>query len=238
MSNNKSNVPITLVIVDSGPLISLAVADRLDLLQSFNRPVFVTDVVKAECTTDLSKVGATQLRDWFDLTGRNQHNEVKLIDTPFGEVYQKALVAKSEGIIGATKDFGEYSAHWVMSNLKDLSKRMNLLEQEHIGLFLSEDKHFYINKSNVPPRTHLLSTRSFLKSLERLEYIDNYEEIINQIKTNGRPKIAKLLMDESYKEGGQESEYKSGIAERLKQRIEEFKGGTTSEEEDVPPFKI
>jgi predicted nucleic acid-binding protein len=38
-------VPITFVIADTGPLITLAIADRLDLLQSFGTPVFVTDAV-------------------------------------------------------------------------------------------------------------------------------------------------------------------------------------------------
>lgn len=55
--------PVTLIIADSGPLISLAVIDRLDLLQSFGRPVFVTDVVMHECTRLVDKPGAALFFD-------------------------------------------------------------------------------------------------------------------------------------------------------------------------------
>ena len=33
--------PIDVVLPDTGPLISMAVADRLDLFQSFERPVLI-----------------------------------------------------------------------------------------------------------------------------------------------------------------------------------------------------
>ncbi len=47
-----------LVIPDSGPLISLSVANRLDLLLKLDMPIYVVDQVFYECTKDLTKIGA------------------------------------------------------------------------------------------------------------------------------------------------------------------------------------
>lgn len=44
-----NNMLVDLIIPDSGPLISLAHADRLDLLDVFDRPVLIPDVVRLEC---------------------------------------------------------------------------------------------------------------------------------------------------------------------------------------------
>lgn len=44
--NTFRRIPVTLVLVDAGPLISLAACGRLDLLDSFDKKVRVVDVVK------------------------------------------------------------------------------------------------------------------------------------------------------------------------------------------------
>lgn len=41
--------PVDLIVPDAGPLMTLAYAGRLDLPQSFGRPVKVLDVTRAEC---------------------------------------------------------------------------------------------------------------------------------------------------------------------------------------------
>lgn len=48
--------PVDIVISDARPLITLAVIDRLDLLDLFQRPILIPDVVKAECPLDESKL--------------------------------------------------------------------------------------------------------------------------------------------------------------------------------------
>jgi len=67
--NTYVRVPITVVVVDSGPVISLAVCGRLDLLRSFSRPVRIADVARAECVRDLEKLGAANDRP--GVVGRN-----------------------------------------------------------------------------------------------------------------------------------------------------------------------
>lgn len=83
---------MSLVVTDTGPLISLAVIDRLDLLDSFDRPVLVADVVMYECTKMQDKPGAGRLRDWFmtfdrySWSGRASHI---LIETQIGKTAEK-----------------------------------------------------------------------------------------------------------------------------------------------------
>lgn len=57
--------PIDLIIPDSGPLISLAHAGRLDLVLVFDRPVVVADIVKLECLKKPGSPDHTALVDWF-----------------------------------------------------------------------------------------------------------------------------------------------------------------------------
>ena len=64
--------PVTIIVADSGPLISLACADELELLQAFGRPVVVADVVRAECTRNLGVPGEGRLAHWFGGKGANQ----------------------------------------------------------------------------------------------------------------------------------------------------------------------
>ena len=77
--------PVTIIVADSGPLISLACADELELLQAFGRPVVVADVVRAECTRNLGVPGEGKLAHWFGGKGANQFKE---LHTPFLRVFR------------------------------------------------------------------------------------------------------------------------------------------------------
>ena len=54
--------PITQIITDTGPLISLACADRLNLLNTFRKPVLIPDVIIAECLRKDGAPGERTLR--------------------------------------------------------------------------------------------------------------------------------------------------------------------------------
>ena len=58
--NPLRRIPVDLVVIDAGPLISLALAGELELLKSFQRPLRIMDVVKAECTRFREKPGANE----------------------------------------------------------------------------------------------------------------------------------------------------------------------------------
>jgi hypothetical protein len=200
--------PVTLVIADSGPLISLAVVDRLDLLQSFGTPVFVTDAVMYECTRLSSRPGADRLRAWFEVAGDNQHRIVK---TPFGAAYLEALALEAGGIEGATKNFGEWATSWTMDNVEALFRDMRLEPGRHIGLIISDDKDYLNGRpphDKIPPNTHVLSTRAFFVALEGLGLIASAEDLRESIRQSGRPQLAKSLIDRPFREAGEQSDYR------------------------------
>ena len=63
---------IRLVIPDSGPFISLAKIDRLDLLDRFKCPITIIDVVKKEVLDGPSDANDVQLLEkWFE-QGKNR----------------------------------------------------------------------------------------------------------------------------------------------------------------------
>jgi hypothetical protein len=55
--NTYRRVPVTLVLVDSGQLITFAACGRLDLLDVFERPIRIVDVVRAECLRYPGRLG-------------------------------------------------------------------------------------------------------------------------------------------------------------------------------------
>jgi hypothetical protein len=59
-----SPVRVSLFVLDTGPLITLAAADSLDYLLYPNAPVVIPDAVFYEATRDSAKLGAQSIIDW------------------------------------------------------------------------------------------------------------------------------------------------------------------------------
>lgn len=55
---------VSLFVLDTGPLITLAAADSLDYLLYPNVPVIIPDAVFYEATRDSAKLGAQSIMDW------------------------------------------------------------------------------------------------------------------------------------------------------------------------------
>lgn len=178
--------PVTLIVMDAGPLISLACADRLDLLQAFGRPVLVADVVRQECTRKRGAPGEERLSQWFD-TGANQYKELK---TPFLQVFKDALERVDSGEdLDATSGLGDAAISWVIKNLPRLKSVDGLslkIGPDEIALVLTEDGPYGDGPVLMRRQAHVLSTRQWLKALERLSMIPSYENIISEIEAAGR----------------------------------------------------
>ncbi|MFG6082883.1 hypothetical protein ACEUZ9_004115 [Paracoccus litorisediminis] len=203
--------PVTLVIVDASPLFTLAVIDRLDLLQAFGRPIYVTDVVQKECLRYPDRPRTDRLRDWFSESGSNQRH---VIETAIGPAYDRALEMERDGISNATADLGEWSMTWVMNNLSALVRRLNLTPDEHIGLILVDDNDYATSggrHGQLPKNTHFLSTRAFFIALAELDVISSETDLREAIKAAGRTRVSKAIFDIPHKEGGIPSNYISGM---------------------------
>ncbi|BDA85462.1 hypothetical protein Sa4125_30040 [Aureimonas sp. SA4125] len=176
---NESRIPVTLVIVDTGPLISLAACDRLDLLDQFSLRVRVTDVVKSECLRYPNKVGGNVLGSWF---GQFDGKICHVVKTPFLETWQDAVRQEEAGDeTHPSKGIGDASIAWLLQRINASPP------QEEIVLLLSEDAPFGNGAVLAThPEVYMLSTRMFLKVLENFEIIESASQIISDIADAGR----------------------------------------------------
>lgn len=152
--------PVEIIIPDTGPLITLAAADRLDLLQTFGRQVLVTDVVQRECVRIPGRPGEPELREWLSAKGANQF---RTIETPFADVYDRlSQQPDPEPHQRATKGLGEASIAWTIANIERFAS------SEATTLVLIEDARA---GDSMPRDVHVLSTRAWLNTLQNMGVI-------------------------------------------------------------------
>ena len=109
---------LSLIVTDSGPLITLAVAGSLDVLFLTKLPVIVPDMVRHEVIQDLSKPGATLVAEWI-----RQNDPHRLTVSPT-EVFEEFMVLKSINPATKTKNRGEQAAAEVLGKVLEGEKKM------------------------------------------------------------------------------------------------------------------
>ena len=167
--------PVDLILPDTGPLITLAAADRLELLTSFGRPVMIPDVIREEATGKPGTPGCDRLIAWFGGTG---HNQFKLINTPLIDAYRrlKNEPPRPDGT-PAAHGMGEATLMWVVANVEQFHAR------DTMCLVLTEDGRA---GDQMPDSVHVLSTRSWLVGLERLGVIESAKAVLDDVLAKGR----------------------------------------------------
>ncbi len=157
----------SLIVTDSGPLITLAVAGSLDVLFLTNLPVIVPDMVRHEVIQDLSKPGAALVAEWIRL---NDPHRLTVSPT---EVFEEFMLLKSMNPATKTKNRGEQAAAEVLDKL---------LENKDFGaVLLFEDSA--VRKTNfltrLPDCVVVTSTSEFLFGLESRGLIQNAQSILD-----------------------------------------------------------
>jgi hypothetical protein len=159
--------PIRIVLPDTGPLISLALADALDLLLMVAPDVRIvlTDVVHHEATHRHQDLPDAQAIQAFLV---QHHDRVEIMPTTIGSMalgdIRRRLDAGQEASL--PKDLGELSiTNFVMS--------LRRLNPGDPMLVIIEDDWFAENAYAVPGNVHLLSTSAWLDGLERLGLIES-----------------------------------------------------------------
>lgn len=191
---------VDIVIPDSGPIISLAHADRLELLDVFARPVKVMDVVKLECLRKPDSPDHERLANWFRQTG----NRVEIVSTPLVQIYQSALDEERAGRDSkATRGLGDASLAWALKNIERFAA------PDAIPLILVEDRT--LGASLAPlNRGHILSTRSWLAALEESGHIASADHVIAEINQHGRM-LSRLSVDRPVTQADTKSEWLTPI---------------------------
>jgi hypothetical protein len=158
----------SLIVTDSGPLITLGVAQALDALLAAKLPVIVPDMVRYEVIRDLSKPGAQEVADWIRL-----HEGVGL-HVASTEVFEEFQLLASVRPGTRTAGRGEQAAAEVLSK--------ELANADHGAILLFEDSD--VRKQNflvrLPDEVLVTSTSEFLFGLESQNLVSSAREILER----------------------------------------------------------
>ena len=157
-----------LAIPDSGPLISLSVADRLNLLLKLNMPIYVVDQVLYECTGDLTRLGAKTIVDFVT----NNPDVLHVEDTFVGKA---AKNERDSGVLKKHRGLGEAAIAEFFANIDDK------IEPSEPVLILFEDSDIRRINAFIQGNAHLLSTKALLVGMEECNIIESAEAILTPI---------------------------------------------------------
>jgi hypothetical protein len=136
---------VVLVIPDSGPLISLALGNRLGLLLDLGIPIYIVDEVFQECTQDLSRPGAQSISEFVT----HHSDRVHVAQTFVGEMAdQVRKKGKSPG-----RGLGEAAIAEFFANID------RFIDPQDPVLIVFEDNDMQRINAVVRGNVHLLSTR-------------------------------------------------------------------------------
>ena len=152
----------SILIVDTGPLKTLAYAGRLDLLLKPGLPVLVTDMVLEELRAK-DKEGNIAALKFLSECILNKRVEEYLTDVP-----KKIEKYRELGL-----DPGDES-------IRICLKRLAAKNDENYVLLLFEDNDLAKNSFLPVDNVYLLTTRPFLQRLEILKYIESAEDVLRE----------------------------------------------------------
>lgn len=166
---------ISIIVTDASPLITLAVADALDVLLTPGLMVVVPDMVRFEVTRHADKPGSQKLLEWI------RDNEGGLVSVRSTEVFEEYEKLLSIDATTKSKSRGEQAASEILE--RELGRGLEA------AILLFEDGD--IKKTNflirLPSNVIVLSTSSFLDGLERSCLIDSADSILSVAIQNARP---------------------------------------------------
>jgi predicted nucleic acid-binding protein len=168
----KIEITPVVVLPDMSPLIHLAAAGRLALLQEFGR-VVVMDIVAFEASGDLTRPWARDVAEWLQRgqeAGSNQ--PVEVAKTEIGEAYRLARQADP----GFTmRDAGDRAIRdWLVDMLPEIGGP---------ALVIYEDKRMprLIQREHLEEVVVVATTRAVLSFAEERGLISSAEEVWNDI---------------------------------------------------------
>ena len=165
-------IEVAIIVTDSPPLITLAVAQSLDYLLYPDLPVIIPDAVFHEATSAAGKLGAQEILDWY----RAHTDRVRVEPT---EIFREEMVLR-EALPGRkpARDVGERAAIEIIRNYP--------LAENARTLLLSDDRDAERLLVFEPEKTILLTTWDYLPQLEEAQRIQSAEAVIDVVRQAGR----------------------------------------------------
>jgi len=162
--------PFRLIVTDTSPLLTLALADALDVLLRPRLQISIPDAVYFEATRVRGAPGAGRIVEWI-----NEHlDAVRLIPTDIGIDQQRRL---EEG--RSIRGLGEQAAIETL-------ERFLLADPAAEALLLFEDSDLLRRRAIVDDRVSLIGTGGFLRELEVARLIQSADQVLDAAAVLGR----------------------------------------------------
>lgn len=195
------SAPFDLIVTDASPLITLAAADALDCLTIPGWRVVIPDMVYAEVTRDLARLGAAVIVGW----ARAHQDQVTIAPTEVFAEFQ-ALQTLQPDIRSHGR--GEQAA------LEALTAEITA-DSKLQALLLFEDND--------------LRSRNFVRALPERVMAISTGELLAELETIGRIQSSDRLLDEAARHGRNVEQQRNpvGNAEtraRLRQQLQRGRG--------------
>lgn len=163
-------MPFGLIVADTSPLLTLVLADSLDVLLRPGLGVSIPDAIYVEATRVHGAPGAEQIVAWI-----NAHlDEVRIVPTDIGIDRQRRL---EEG--RSIRGLGEKAA---IETLERFLGRSATQE----ALLLFEDSDIEKRRAILDPRASMISTGDFLRELEGAGLLQSSDHILDLAAAQGR----------------------------------------------------
>jgi hypothetical protein len=164
---------VSLIVLDTGPLITLAAADSLDYLLYPSVPVVIPDAVFYEATRDSAKLGAQSIINWV----KSHHRQIEIAVT---NTYLNYDAARSVDPHAYAPNLGEQASVEVIeepTRFQGNEKAVLLCEETAVT------RRIVVRERE---RIIELSTMDFLKLLEAERRIQSADAVFDRALAAGR----------------------------------------------------
>jgi hypothetical protein len=178
------HITAKLLIVDAGPLITLAVANSLDYLLYADGPVVIPDAVFFEATRDASRLGASIIVEWVNANLDRVHIAPTNAFAAFTRDYEAGLTDRE-------LDLGERAAI-------EYARHHIHLEPDERAVLLSEDRRVTGLRiaREEGARAIVITVRDFLLILERIGRINSADAVFDVVVAAGRTPSRREVLDQ------------------------------------------
>ncbi len=156
-----------LIVTDASPLITLAAGEALECLTMPGVSVIIPDMVYAEVTEDLAKLGADDVVQW----ARRHHGQVEIAPTTVFAEYQALRAANPRT---RSRGRGEQAALEVLN-----AAIAEDLDLEAVLFFEDADVRKRRFVRALPERVMALSTGDLLRELEAAGRIQSADHVLD-----------------------------------------------------------
>ncbi len=185
----------SLIVTDTSPLLTLVLADSLDVLLRPGIGVSIPDAVYIEATRVHGAPGAEQIVAWI-----NDHIEaIRIVPTDIGIDQQRRL---EEG--RSIRGLGEQAA------VEALERYLRVYPDSE-ALLLFEDSDILKRRAIFDNRVGLISTGDYLRELEEAGLIQSADQVLDQASAQGRNV-------ERQRKTGAEASTREGLRRQLHRR--------------------